>query len=210
LAYVLGECEFFGRPFEVTRDVLIPRPESELLVEAGLEFLRRRPDPVAADVGTGSGCLAVSLAAECETVRVVASDVSRAALRVAERNARQHAVRVRVSLVQADLLPPGRIRFDLVCANLPYIPRPRLSSLEVARREPRLALDGGSDGLKLLGRLIRQLALRLADGGRALLELDEGQAERLRPLLARRLPGWHAGLRRDLAGRERLLVLDQL
>jgi release factor glutamine methyltransferase len=208
LPYILGHWEFFGRSFEVGPDVLIPRPETELLVERALELLRGRgPSIWALDIGTGCGCIAVTLAAESPGLRVIATDLSPGALRVARRNAIRHGVEGRVRLVRADLLPPGERRFDLVCANLPYIPTGALSALNVARHEPRLALDGGEGGLPILHRLVDQLPGRLAPGGLVLMEIDPGQADPLTARLRLRDPAFDVSVVNDLAGRERLLVV---
>ncbi|MEX0787531.1 MAG: peptide chain release factor N(5)-glutamine methyltransferase [Anaerolineales bacterium] len=223
LPYLLGEWEFFGRRFEVNAAVLIPRPESEMLVEAGLSFLRRRGGPARVlDVGTGSGCLAVSLAAEYEAAQVVASDLSWAALCVARRNTIAHGLLARVDFLQADLLPPIAGSVDLLVANLPYVPSRRVERLQVAQsarsarselregREPRLALDGGHDGLDLIRRMLPSIPRSLSEGGRALLEIDSSQAQPVLALIRRSLPTWNAAIARDLAGRDRLLVLDRL
>lgn len=211
LPYVLGQWEFYGRSFEVGPAVLIPRPETELLVETALAEARPgSPNPRILDVGTGSGCVAISLAAEMPDRRIVASDVSRPALQVARRNVHRHHVSNRVHLVQAGLLDGLGAGWDLICANLPYVPHDRLSHLPVAAWEPRLALDGGAAGLETLAALVDSLAWSLALGGTALMEIDEGQAE---PLLDRlRASGMRveAQVRRDLAGRERLLVIRRV
>lgn len=210
LPYVLGWWEFYGRRFLVTPHVLIPRPETEGVAEAGLEFLRRRGRPARIlDVGTGSGCLAVTLAAEFGAAEVLASDLSHAALRVAVRNAERHGVRDRVRFVQADLVPPTRARADLLVANLPYVPRSRLARLEVARAEPKLALDGGRRGLELIGRLLDLLPEALAAGGRAILEIDAGQGRILHRMLRRRFQSWKLRVAPDLTGRDRYVILDR-
>ncbi|MFY9780993.1 MAG: peptide chain release factor N(5)-glutamine methyltransferase, partial [Candidatus Baltobacteraceae bacterium] len=160
LAYVLGRAGFYGRTFGVTPDVLVPRPESEQLVELALAFAARRaaaPPLRLADVGTGSGILAISLALELPGARVLAIDVSPAALAVAERNARAHGVAERIAFTLGDAfegLDPS-LRFDLVLANLPYVRTCDLASPpDPTSFEPRLALDGGADGLALYRRLL--------------------------------------------------------
>jgi release factor glutamine methyltransferase len=210
LPYLLGEWEFFGRRFEVNPAVLIPRPESEMLVEAGLDFLRRRGGAARVlDVGTGSGCLGVTLAAEYEGAQVVASDLSREALCVARRNAIAHDVLRRVHFLQADLIPPIHGRADLLVANLPYVPSRRLERLGLSRSEPRLALDGGHDGLRLIRQLLSSIPRSLSERGRALLEIDSSQAQPVLAWVRRQLSTWNAVVARDLAGRDRLLILDR-
>ena len=153
LPYVLGAWEFYGLTFELTPDVLIPRPETELLVEQALEWLADRPAPLlAADVGTGSGCIAISLAVHAPQLRLLASDLSWPALQVARSNLARHRVEGQISLLQCDLLPPLSLPFDLLVANLPYIPSPVLPGLKLSLSEPPLALDGGLDGLDFIRR----------------------------------------------------------
>ncbi len=178
LPYLLGEWEFYGRKLFISPDVLIPRPETELLVEEALTWLRDHPNSsLTADVGSGSGCIAVSLAAQMKSLRMIATDISSAALAVARRNFVRHKVENRVLLVQCDLLTPFRGQFDLICANLPYIPSQRLPSLNVARHEPVLALDGGSDGFLLIQRLLVQCQKLLSENGLLLFEIDETHIE---------------------------------
>jgi release factor glutamine methyltransferase len=214
LAYVVGHKEFFGLDFELTRDVLIPRPETELLVERAVAWLRATPGRRrVADVGTGCGCIAISVAANVGDVRVFATDISLAALRVAARNARALALTDRIDLVNCDLLPVhqaglnGRRRFDLVCANLPYIPTSRLHQLRVYGREPLRALDGGPDGLEQIRKLLAVVPEWLAPGGLILLEIESSQG----PLaLSLAYDAFHAAsieLRQDLAGHDRVLAI---
>ncbi len=205
LPYVLGEWEFYGRTFSLTPQVLIPRPETELLVENALAWLDAHPAARrVADAGTGSGCIAVTLAAERPSLQVTALDISAAALQVARRNARRHAVRVR--FIQADLLSPLAPRScDLICANLPYIPTATLQGLDVYGKEPALALDGGPDGLTLIRRLLHQAESRLAPGGALLLEIEATQGESA-PRAARKVfPHARVDVLPDLAGHPRLL-----
>jgi release factor glutamine methyltransferase len=176
IAYILGRRAFYDREFLVTPDVLIPRPETELLLEQALEWAKQRSPVRAVDVGTGSGALAVTLAAHVPNAEVYAVDASPAALDVARANAERHAAHVR--FVEGDLLTPfldTPLKFDLVMANLPYIPSGDLAGLAVSRCEPRLALDGGADGLDLIRRLIAQIPQACAPGALILLEIGAGQ-----------------------------------
>jgi len=206
LPHVLGEWEFYGRRFRLSPAVLIPRPETELVVEKALELAGAVGTSLSVfDVGTGCGCLAVTLALELPAARVVASDVSRDALRSAQFNANAHGVTSRIRMVQADLLDGLLGRFDIVCANLPYVRTAELGGL--LGREPRLALDGGADGLLLIRRLIKDLPRCLRPGGEAVLEIDPRQAEQVLQLAQASLPGSTVNVFQDLAGRDRVVVV---
>ena len=208
LPYVLGWWEFYRRRFEVTPDVLIPRPETELLVERALHELKSRHGGArVVDIGTGSGCVAVTLAAETDAGRVFASDLSRRALVVAMANAKRNGVGGRVRLVQADLLEGLVGPWDVVCANLPYIGSGRLADLAAARREPSMAFDGGAGGTEIARRLVQSLHRRLARDGVALLEMDEGQSKELSAAAHNTLGEAAVEIVHDLAGGERLLVI---
>jgi release factor glutamine methyltransferase len=207
LPYVLGHWEFYGLDFMVNPAVLIPRPETELLVEQALAWLSATPGRrLAADVGTGSGCIAVSLAVHIPDLQVVASDISREALKTAHMNADRHTVSGRVTCVQSHLFPHTRRPFDLICANLPYIPTEILSRLRVAGWEPRLALDGGSDGLKLIRPLIKSASCSLAPGGLLLLEIEASQGAAACALAKAAFPDGEICLQPDLAGNDRLVI----
>lgn len=188
-AYVIGFAEFLGREFEVTRDTLIPRRDTEELVKVVLEQLAREPRAGRAcvlELGCGSGCVAITLALELMGAEVVATDISGAALNVAVRNARRHGVAGRLAFVQGDLFEPlahladDRRPFDLIVSNPPYIPTGRIGAMgpAVARHEPRLALDGGADGLDFHRRILAEAPRYLAPGGLVFLEheSDEGAA----------------------------------
>ncbi len=148
LAYVLGRQAFYGRDFQVSSATLIPRPETEQLIALALEIAADfQAGFLVADVGTGSGCIGITLACELPGITILAIDRSLEALRIAQRNARVHQVDARCRMVQAALLDPINVECMLICANLPYIPTARLKTLEVSRHEPRLALNGGPDGM---------------------------------------------------------------
>ena len=179
LAYITGTREFYRLEFRVTPDVLIPRPESELLVDAALDHIRqaRFRTPQVADVGAGSGAVGIALARHRRGVNLICSDVSRDALLVARDNAQRLLRRPKTSFIQGDLLTPLPGPFHCVVANLPYIPEERLAELEpeVAEYEPRVALTPGTRGTELILRLITQLPSRLHSNGVAVLEVDPGQ-----------------------------------
>jgi release factor glutamine methyltransferase len=208
LPYVLGRWEFFGLEFEVTPDVLIPRPETELLVERALAWLRANPSRRrAADIGTGSGCIAISLAANLPDLRVMATDLSLTALAVADRNACRNRVADQVEFCCCDLFP-DRVGFDLILANLPYIPTEALRRLPVYGREPALALDGGQDGLVLCRRLLEQVPDRLVSGGLLLMEIEASQGPRAVSLAYDIFSEAQIHLHQDLAGHDRLLEVQ--
>jgi release factor glutamine methyltransferase len=206
LAHVLGRWEFYGLEFKLTADTLIPRPETEMLVEQALDWLRAHPGRRSAvDVGTGSGCIAVALAVHIADLRMLVTDISFPALKVARENVLRHRVAERVSCLCCDLLGSLDQRFDLVCANLPYIPRGEMQELEVARREPLQALDGGIDGLALIGRLLAAAPQILTPGGLLLLEIGADQGPRAQLLAQTVFPGADVRVLPDLAGRDRVL-----
>lgn len=211
LPYLIGHWEFYGLDFTVNPAVLIPRPETELLVEEALRWIKQKKHSLnAIDIGTGSGCIAVSLAKHAPDLRILATDVSRAALNTCRLNATAgNSMQDQVTLVQADLLEPFCGPFDLVCANLPYIPTSKLAQLEVARHEPALALDGGTDGLRLVEPLLVQAASRMAPGGLLLLEIEFEQGEQSVEIARRLFPRAAIQVLPDLAGLPRLLRIEQ-
>ncbi len=211
LAYVLGSAGFYGREFAVDARVLVPRPETEHLVDDALAFAARRfpkAGPIAAlDVGTGSGAIAVTLSAENERITADATDVSADALAVAHANALAHGVSARCRFHLGELAEPvaGR-RFDLVVANLPYVPRDRIPPKpDPLSFEPRRALDGGRDGLDPYRRLMPALPLLAAPGGMILLEASPEQMQALGDAVARVLRDARVEVARDYAGRDRYL-----
>ncbi|MGD0612760.1 MAG: peptide chain release factor N(5)-glutamine methyltransferase [Anaerolineales bacterium] len=206
LPYVLGSWEFFGLELEVTPDVLIPRPETELLVETALDWLHQHPDRrLAADIGTGSGCIAVALACHIPDLTVLATDISPVALQVACRNAARHQVEGRVTCLCSDLIPEDERGFDLIVANLPYIPSRTLQGLRIYGREPNLALDGGADGLDLIRRLLALVPDRLDAGGMLLLEIEASQGPAVLSLAYDAFGDGQIHLHQDLSGHDRLL-----
>ncbi|HVN53227.1 MAG TPA: peptide chain release factor N(5)-glutamine methyltransferase [Anaerolineaceae bacterium] len=209
LAHLLGHWEFYGLNFVVTPDVLIPRPETELLVDTALGWLRARPARRrAAEAGTGSGCIAVALAVNQPELTVFAGDLSRAALEVARTNRERHNVQDRMPLFQADLLSCLSGPFDLLAANLPYVPTRKLESLPVSHHEPTLALDGGGDGLAVIRRFLQDARRLLAAGGLALAEIEAGQGPAAIRTARAAFPAAAITIQKDLAGNDRLLRID--
>ena len=211
LPYVMEHWEFFGLDFTLTPDTLIPRPETELLVEQAVNWLDLHPERrLAADLGTGSGCIAVSLTKIKPDLSVIATDISFPALKVARKNSYRHKVGERVHFLQADLFPPIAPRFDLICANLPYIPTQTLQTLKVSQREPNLALDGGENGLGLIIRLLESAPDHLSHGGFLLIEIESSQGAEVQRHAQDAFPSAEISLKRDLSGHDRLITIELL
>jgi release factor glutamine methyltransferase len=210
LAYLTGERDFCGLAFSVTPDVLIPRPETEGLVETALRWNEQRPQPHPhlVDVGTGSGAIAVTLAVRLPQARLTAVDVSPPALAVARRNASRHGVEGRIEFVQSSLLENLPGPFDAIVANLPYIPTKTLLTLDVIRWEPSPALNGGQDGLDLIRVLIRQAVPRLLPGGLLALEIQYNQGLPVAALCREAFPTAPITIERDLAGLDRVVRVE--
>jgi release factor glutamine methyltransferase len=190
IQYIAGEAEFYGLPFRVTRDVLIPRPETEHAVEKVLELAAQFQSPRIIDVGTGSGAIAVALASKLANITVAATDLSPAALAIARENAARNCTAQRIRFIEGDLLAPvAGETFDIVVSNPPYVAESDRASLsvEVSDFEPAQALFAGSDGLAIYQRLIPQAFAALARGGFLVLEIGYEQEDAIRELLA------HAG-----------------
>jgi release factor glutamine methyltransferase len=216
LPYVLGEWEFYSLGFRVNPAVLIPRPETEILVESALQWLHARPESrQVADIGTGSGCIAISLALHVPDLQVWATDLSEQALDIARVNSARHRVAERIAFIQANLLEPldgNRARlpgqFDLIAANLPYIPSGTLEQLEVFGREPSLALDGGLDGMDLIRRCLAGATQWLRAGGVILMEIEASQGKTAIELAQAHFPMAATSLHPDFGGHDRLLQIQ--
>jgi len=212
--YVLGHWEFFSLDFDLTPDVLIPRPETELLVENAIVWLQESPvRRTIADVGTGSGVIAVALAVNVPDADILATDISSKALQVAKRNAEKLGANNQIEFVECDLLPDKstfenrHLPFDLICANLPYIPTQTLSRLPVFGREPTVALDGGADGLDLFRRLLNIAPDWLAPNALILLEIEATLGIQVLNLAYDMFGQAEIHLHQDFTGRDRLLEL---
>jgi release factor glutamine methyltransferase len=228
LPYILGKWEFFGLEFDLTPDVLIPRPETELLVEKALAWLHPSnslrkeifapsaveaspASPRVADIGAGSGAIAVAIAKHAPNARILASDISPAALEVAKRNAGKHRVQGQIEFVECDLLPTSnveRLTFNVLCSNPPYIPTQTLSGLPIFGREPALALDGGADGLTIYRRIFQLAPRWLAPQSMILLEIESTLGEAVTQLGRESFPAAQIQLHRDLAGLDRLVQIN--
>jgi release factor glutamine methyltransferase len=215
LQYLVGTVSFCGLELTVSNAALIPRPETELLAQMGAEFLQAHVSlqPHALDLGTGTGCLAVALAKNCLKAKLVAADISPAALELARANADRHGVSERIQFCLGDAfasLSAGQ-RFDLIISNPPYIASAEIATLEpeVRDHDPRLALDGGADGLDFYRRLAAEAADWLAPAGKMMLEFGEGQAPALEKIFAGQ--NWVVeAVREDYSRRARFLVAHRL
>lgn len=209
LPYLTGQADFYGLTFHLTPATLIPRPETEHLVEAALTFSRGRDDLVIADVGTGCGCIAVTLAIHLPTARLYAIDTDPAALAVAERNAARHHVMENIAFLQGQLLAPLPEKVHLIAANLPYVSDEEWDTLAVGVREfePAGALRGGKQGLDLIEALLREAPGALHADGIILLEIGAAQGAGALALARSHIPGADVSLQQDYAGRDRLLAI---
>ena len=210
VAQIIGVREFWDRDFEVTPDVLVPRPETEFIVEEALAFAHEGGCRTMIDVGTGSGCLAVTIACELPDIRAVATDLSDAALAVAARNAHRHGVADRITFTHADVLAGVTEAADLIVSNPPYVPESDAAGMppEVVRYEPHAAVFGGPTGLDVIGKLFMQAPRCLAPRGRLVVEFGFGQAPRVSQLAEQ--TGWRVErIRDDLQGIPRTAVLSR-
>jgi release factor glutamine methyltransferase len=208
LPYVIGHWEFYGLDFYLTPDVLIPRPETELLVEHAINWLKDHTNRNRVlDVGTGSGCIGISLAVNNPDIKIFMTDISQAALDIARRNVEKYGLSNRVELHQTDLLAGISRQFDLICANLPYIPSQMLRQLPVSEREPLLALDGGISGTTLISRLLYQTRNCLSPGGLLLMEIEESEGAEVKSLVSTQFPAAQTEILKDLSGRDRCIKL---
>ena len=207
VAYILGEKEFYSRPFIVNKDVLIPRPESEMLVDEVVSFYKttKASKFTVADIGTGSGCIAVTIAKEIPSARVIATDISETALEVARKNS--NALDATVQFFGGSLLTTidNDITFDCIVSNPPYIETHIINDLsEEVKTEPKLALDGGQDGLNIIRELIKQCTGRLCQGGKLLIEIGYNQGQALLDLLSDTGTFTDCKILKDYSGHDRI------
>jgi release factor glutamine methyltransferase len=210
LQYITGHREFFKLEFEVSPAVLIPRPETELIVEAALELCKEEPAPIIAEIGTGSGCIAISILHELGDAVAVATDISDAALLMARRNAERHGVHERLTLIRSDCFAavPNTKLFSLIVSNPPYVSDEELEHLgPEVRFEPRAALAGGKDGLVVVRRLLNEARPFTRSQGHLVFEIGFGQSAAVEQLIDRRV--WKlVEIRKDLQGIPRTFVLQ--
>lgn len=220
LAYLIGQKGFYGRDFLVSPAVLVPRPETELLVEEILKISREKERPLIIDLGTGSGAIIVSLAAELKRLfpkqfpkmEFMAGDISPSALRLAKTNARRHKLEKKIRFLAGDLLMPIMTHLKnrelIIAANLPYLTPTQIKSSPTISREPRLALDGGSDGLKYYRRLFGQLKQASFRTATLFCEIDPSQAKEITFLSRQYWSKARIEIKKDLSGRKRLAIIE--
>ena len=206
-AYITGHREFYGLDFYVDPNVLIPRPESELLVEKALNLAQHRPIATIAEIGTGCGAIAICLALNLPEAKIYATDISAPALKVALLNCQKHGVVNRICLLPGDMLEPLPEPVDLIVANLPYVKESELSGTSPASFEPILALNGGSKGLEKIHQLCRQASSKLRPRGCLLFEIGQGQGKAVTTFLRSLFPSVAAEVTPDLSGIERAVSL---
>lgn len=217
VAYLTGVKEFYGRPFKVTPDVLIPRPDSELIIEEALKYLSlitHNSLPITLlDIGTGSGCLIISIALETNNKFIYTGlDISDKALAIAQENAK--ALGAKVNFMQSNLLSGLNLpnyqlpitNYSLILANLPYLTSEQLSEPTI-QQEPALALDGGKDGLHYIKQLLQQIPLYTKKGSLILIEIDPNQEETIQAETNKKLPAWQINFKKDLSGKTRVAIL---
>jgi release factor glutamine methyltransferase len=213
VAYLTGLREFYGLDFEVTSDVLVPRPETELLVETAIQLSETISQPAPftiADIGTGSGCIAIALAKNIPHTQLLAVDVSAKALRVAQHNAKKNNVTEKITFLHGSLLTPLSKPVDVIVSNPPYVSQSELAEAmpEVQHYEPVLALDGGEDGLNIIRQLLAQAGQKLNPGGCLLIEIGAFQGADVARLTQKAFSQARIEIKQDLAGLDRLLVVQ--
>jgi release factor glutamine methyltransferase len=204
-AYITGHREFYGLDFHVDPRVLIPRPESELLVEKAISLAQNRPVSTIADIGTGCGAIAIALALNLPGTKVYATDVSAPALEVTRLNCQQHGVADRVCLLLGDMLDPLPETVDIIVANLPYVREAEVPRHGPLSFEPVLSLNGGPEGVAKIGRLCRQAGDKLRPGGCLVLEIGQGQGGAVAGILRQVFPSARIDVSPDFSGIERVV-----
>lgn len=203
-AYINRYREFYGLDFYVNNDVLIPRPETEHLVDKTISLAGKYQSPLIADIGTGCGIIAISLALNLPQAKIYATDISALALKVARLNCHKHGVSDRIKLIKGDMLEPLPEPVDFIVANLPYV---KQSELDTSSFEPVVALDGGIDGMEKIKRLCHQVSGKLLPGGCLLLEIGQGQREAVTTLLNNLFPTADIEVTPDLSGIDRVMSM---
>lgn len=210
---IIGKVTFFGRSFLIDKNVLVPRPETEMLIEEVLKNVKRSQKLQIVDIGTGSGTVAVTLAAELEkrkiSADITATDISSKALKIAKKNAKRLAPKAKINFKKSDLFSAVKGKFNIITANLPYIPHEEMQtlSLDVYHYEPRIALDGGYKGLEIYERFFKELPNYLEPGGMACCEIGHNQGENIVNMGGKAFPNGSVELVQDLAGKDRIVII---
>ena len=207
IAYLRGWQEFYGLKFLVNKHTLIPRPDSELIIDESLKFLKNKTAANIIDIGTGSGCLIIALAKNFRLANYLATDNSKSALKIAKTNARKH--QVRINFIHSDLLnkAPAQ-KFDLIIANLPYLTLEQMKEPSI-KKEPRSALIAGSDGLDYYKKLLSQVSKYLKNNFCILLEIDPEQTKKIQAIIKKNLPDYKIEIIKDLGAQNRLIKINQ-
>ncbi len=209
LAYILGHWSFFGLDLMISPEVLIPRPETEILVAEGIKWLRLNPTMRnVVDIGTGSGAIAISIGKYVSDAHIIAIDKSKKAISVAEKNIQHHQMESTITLVHNDLLFGMKEKFNLILANLPYIPESDIEEIMISSYEPRMALDGGVDGRRLIDQLLDQAPRHLLPGGCIFLEIQYNQAREVQNKALEVFPGAQVAVIEDLTGHPRVVQIQ--
>jgi len=209
LPYLIGEWDFFRLKFKVTPDTIIPRPETELLVETALNWLKSHQDKNnLIEIGTGTGCIPISIAVNDTKVQITAVDISHAALKIAKENAHSHNVQNRISFLISDLFDKVENKYNLICSNPPYVSAQTLHDLGIFEKEPTIALDGGEDGLRIIEKILSSASAYLLPYGLILIEIESSQGEDVQKLASQHFPSADIHVKKDLAGHDRLLVIQ--
>lgn len=213
VAYLVGKREFFGLDFYVDQNVLIPRPDTETLVMELVEEAQQLTSPQILDLCTGSGCVAIAAASNCSTASFLATDISEAALSIAQKNAESNDLLAQIRFLKSDCFAqiPAEAQFDLIASNPPYIPDAEIETLDmdVRQHEPRLALAGGADGLVFYRKIIQEAVPRLKEGGKLLLEFSPEQEAALRELFTASDSYRNIRVKTDLANRSRVIIAQK-
>ncbi len=209
LPYLIGEWEFFTLKFRVTPDTIIPRPETELLVDTALKWLKLHPDKNnMIEIGTGTGCIPISIAVNDTKVHITAVDISHAALKIAKENTHSHDVQNRINFLNSDLFANVEGKYDLICSNPPYVPTQTLHDLGIFEIEPTIAMDGGEDGLRIIEKILSSASAYLLPHGLILIEIESSQGEEVQKIASQYFPSAEIHVKKDLAGHDRLLVIQ--
>ena len=208
--YITGYEHFYGLDFKVSRNVLIPRPETEILVEKALSQAKKMPPTIKiADIGTGSGAIGISLAKNLPNIQVYLVDISKKALAVAKKNAKNNKVN-NVVILSGNLLEPLPQKVDLIVANLPYVPSGNIATLayDIHHYEPRLALEGGNDGLDLYRLFFKQAPSKIKEKGKIFLEIGENQGPKMVKIAKNVFPQAQVRFEKDWAGLDRFVIVE--